>query len=107
MDAPQAVTFPPGRAVIDLPGQLPAVVQTPYIDKRELRSCYIQLARHLTACCFTSEQAIPALSESEKDQLFKRRVQEGLSRNAASMEVYGRRYAGDLVERGKRALGEL
>jgi hypothetical protein len=46
------------------------------------------------------------LSEAEKDQLFKRRVEEGLSRNAASLEAYGRRYAGDLVERGKRILGE-
>lgn len=108
MDAPEAVTFPPGRAVIDLPGQLPAVVQTPYIDKRELRVLLHSASTPPTRpTVSTSEQAIQALSESEKDQLFKRRVQEGLSRNAASMEVYGRRYAGDLVERGKRALGEL
>lgn len=107
MDAPEAVTFPPGRAVIDLPGQMPMIVQTPYIDKRELRA----LLRPAGApppppTAPVSIQTTPILSEAEKDRLFKRRVQEGLSRNAASLEAYGRRYAGDLVERGKRVLGE-
>ncbi len=38
IDAPEEVTkFPPGRAVIDLPGLPQTIVQTPYIDKRELR----------------------------------------------------------------------
>lgn len=38
LDAAQAVDFPPGRAVVDVPGLSPTVVQTPYIHKRELRS---------------------------------------------------------------------
>jgi DNA segregation ATPase FtsK/SpoIIIE-like protein len=38
LDAPEAVTFPPGRAVIDLPGSPMTIVQTPYIDKREVRA---------------------------------------------------------------------
>lgn len=37
LDAIEAINFPPGRAVIDLPGLPPTVVQTPYIHKRELR----------------------------------------------------------------------
>ncbi len=38
MDAIEATSFPPGRAVIELPKQQPTVVQTPYVDKREVRS---------------------------------------------------------------------
>lgn len=38
MDAAEAVTFPKGRALVDLPGQAPAVIQTPFIDKREVRA---------------------------------------------------------------------
>jgi len=38
MDAPEAVEFPPGRAVIELPGQPPAVVQTLFLDRREARA---------------------------------------------------------------------
>ncbi|GIK36604.1 MAG: hypothetical protein BroJett011_04370 [Chloroflexota bacterium] len=38
LDATQATEFPPGRAVVDVPGLPPTVVQTPYIHKRELRS---------------------------------------------------------------------
>jgi hypothetical protein len=107
IDAPEAITFPPGRAVVDLPGQMPTIVQTPYIDKHELRAL-LHPARSLPLppSAHISPQAEPILSEVEKDQLFKRRVQEGLSRNAASLEAYGRRYAGALVERGKRILGE-
>jgi hypothetical protein len=93
--------------MIDLPGQLPSIVQTPYIDKRELRTllrpAYTPPPSPLNPGEFTAQ----VLSETEKDQLFKRRVEEGRSRNAASLEAYGRRYAGDLVERGKRVLGEL
>lgn len=43
----------------------------------------------------------------DSDALFVERVRAGASRNEASLEAWGRRYAGDLVERGKRALGEL
>ncbi|MCL4296968.1 MAG: hypothetical protein KJ077_14620 [Anaerolineae bacterium] len=108
IDAPEAITFPPGRAVIDLPGQMPTIVQTPYIDKRELRALLHSAGAPPSRPLLSGgEHALSTLSEAEKDQLFKRRVQDGLSRNAASLEVYGRRYAGDLVERGKRALGEL
>lgn len=38
VDAPEAIGFPPGRAVIELPGIPPTVVQTPYIDKRQVRA---------------------------------------------------------------------
>lgn len=107
LDAPEAITFPPGRAMIDLPGQLPTIVQTPYIDKRELRALLRQATTPPSAPAPLPELTAGSLSELEKDQLFKQRVEAGLSRNAASMEAYGRRYAGDLVERGKRVLGEL
>lgn len=46
-------------------------------------------------------------TEADKDAKFATLVGGGLSRNAASQEAYGRRYAGDLVDRGKRALGEI
>jgi hypothetical protein len=38
VDAPEATSFPPGRAVIELPGLPPTVVQTPFIDKRQVRA---------------------------------------------------------------------
>jgi DNA segregation ATPase FtsK/SpoIIIE-like protein len=109
-DALDATTFPPGRAMIDLPGQLPAVVQTPYIDKREVRALLRPAALPPvlpSLPAVSSEPARPELSEEQKDQLFKQRVEAGWSRNAASLEAYGRRYAGDLVQRGKRVLGEI
>lgn len=43
----------------------------------------------------------------DSDALFVERVKAGASRNEASLEAYGRRYAGDLVDRGKRLLGEI
>jgi hypothetical protein len=107
MDAPEAVGFPPGRAMVDLPGQSPTIVQTPYITKQELRALLRPASDPPRSPAISSDLTARVLSEAEKDQLFKRRVEEGLSRNAASLEVYGRRYAGDLVERGKRILGEL
>jgi hypothetical protein len=38
MDAPEALSFPPGRAMISLPGLPLTVVQTPYIDKQQVRA---------------------------------------------------------------------
>lgn len=107
IDAPKAITFPPGRAMIDLPGQLPSIVQTPYIDKRELRALLHPAPFPPPSPLGSADLTARVLSEAEKDQLFKQRVEAGHSRNAASLEAYGRRYAGDLVERGKRVLGEL
>jgi hypothetical protein len=46
-------------------------------------------------------------NKQNEDSQFVELVQSGLSRNKAALEAYGRVYAGDLVERGKRALGEL
>lgn len=107
IDAPEAITFPPGRAMIDLPGQLPSIVQTPYIDKRELRALLRPALFPPSSPLGSADLTARVLSEAEKDRLFKQRVEAGHSRNAASLEAYGRRYAGDLVERGKRVLGEL
>lgn len=45
-------------------------------------------------------------TKKDADTYFVELVQSGLSRNKASMEAYGRAYAGDLVDRGKKALGE-
>ncbi len=107
IDAPEAIAFPPGRAMIDLPGQLPSIVQTPYIDKRELRALLRPAPFPPPSPLDSADLTARVLSEAEKDRLFKQRVEAGHSRNAASLEAYGRRYAGDLVERGKRVLGEL
>lgn len=43
----------------------------------------------------------------EADQQFAELVKGGMSRNKASQQAYGRGYGGDLVARGKKALGEL
>lgn len=40
------------------------------------------------------------------DAKFARLVREGVSRNDAAKIAYGRNYAGNIVARGKRALGE-
>ena len=105
-DALDATGFPPGRAMVDLPGQLPVVVQTPYIDKREVRAL-LRPASVLPSPPAPAAVSQPEPTEEEKDRLFKQRVEAGWSRNAASLEAYGRRYAGDLVQRGKRILGEI
>ena len=48
-----------------------------------------------------------AMVERESaDEKFVRLVRGGLSRNAASQQTWARAYAGDLVARGKRLLGE-
>ena len=38
LNAPQALDFPPGRAVVDLPRQKPTEVQTPFIKRDEVKS---------------------------------------------------------------------
>lgn len=38
LDAPHAIELPPGRAVVELPGMQLATIQTPYTDKRWVRS---------------------------------------------------------------------
>jgi hypothetical protein len=43
----------------------------------------------------------------DSDALFVDLVKIGRSRNEASLEAWGRTYAGNLVERGKRLLGEI
>lgn len=40
IDAPEAVSFPPGRALVDLPGRAPTLIQTPYLDRREIRGLF-------------------------------------------------------------------
>lgn len=45
--------------------------------------------------------------ERDSDAYFIELVQSGKSRNEAAQEAWGRAYAGNLVERGKRLLGEL
>lgn len=50
---------------------------------------------------------IPPSPAAGQDALFVQLVDSGKTRNAASLEAYGRRYAGDLVDRGRRALGEI
>ena len=44
---------------------------------------------------------------TKDDAEFVRLVQAGKSRRQAALEAYGRDYAGDIVSRGKRALGEI
>jgi DNA segregation ATPase FtsK/SpoIIIE-like protein len=102
MNAQEAVTFPKGRAMIELPGQHPTIVQCPFMDRREIK--------HLlpTGTPMAMPQVIEVeLSEGDRDATFKRLVSEGSSRRQASLEAYGKPYAGATVERGRRVLGEV
>ncbi|MCQ3980170.1 MAG: hypothetical protein DPW09_42690, partial [Anaerolineae bacterium] len=82
MDAIEATTFPPGRAVIELPKQPPAVVQTPYIDKREVRS----LLRTAKEPPPTPPIATPEPDDQECQVLALAR--QGFSRSAIAREVF-------------------
>lgn len=54
------------------------------------------------------ELAAPAMSPAdEADARFKELVEGGMSRRKAALRAYDRSYAGDIVERGQRALGEI
>lgn len=102
MSAPEAVNFPVGRAMIELPGQHPQIVQTPYIDRREIRQTLP------TSQPVAMPQVIEIEpSESDRDAKYKRLVSEGFSRNTACFDAYGRRYSGSLVTHCKRVLGEI
>ncbi|GIK37607.1 MAG: hypothetical protein BroJett011_14400 [Chloroflexota bacterium] len=103
MDAIEAINFPPGRAVIELPKQQPAVVQTPYVDKREVRSL-LRPASEPPAPPVTNTQTLP---EDEADTQFRELVQGGTSRRQAALMAYNKVYAGSTVTRGQRALGEI
>lgn len=103
MNAKEAVTFPAGRAMVELPGQAMTIVQTPYIDRREVR----QLLPGGGAARVMPQVPEIEPSEADKDDTFKRLVREGFSRRQASLEAYKRPYAGDIVARGKRVLGEV
>lgn len=98
MNAKEAIDFPKGRAMVDLPGLSMTIVQTPLVDRREIRSRWPIVER---------QQVIVEPTETDKDATFKRLVNEGHSRRQASLEAYGRVYAGDLIARGKRVLGEI
>lgn len=98
MNAKEAITFPAGRAMVELPGQALTIVQTPYIDRREVR----QLLPNRDA---TNPLPIPTIED--KDTQFKRLISDGFSRGAACREVFGREYAGNLVGHCKRLLGEI
>lgn len=52
------------------------------------------------------DEDVAEVEKEEADAHFVRLVREGESRGQASLRAYGRRYAGDLVTRGKKALGE-
>ncbi len=45
--------------------------------------------------------------ENDQDSEFKKLVEAGESKNQASLKAYGRIYAGNIVARGKRVLGEI
>jgi DNA segregation ATPase FtsK/SpoIIIE-like protein len=80
MDALEATTFPPGRAVIELPKQQPAVVQTPYIDKREVRS--------LLRPAPTPPPA-PEVTPSAQERRVLKLAADGWSHGAICQEVWG------------------
>lgn len=80
MDAIEATTFPPGRAVIELPKQPPVVVQTPYIDKREVRSLLRPGTVPLSA---------PVVTPSAQERRVLELAAAGWSHSAICHEVWG------------------
>lgn len=98
-----------GRAYIYLPFGLASNVfeiQTPYLSLEGALEILPPGAGPLNPVPLIHPHE-PELSEAEKDERFKQLVEGGMSRNMACQQSYGRGYAGDLVTRGKRVLGEL
>lgn len=82
MDAIEATTFPPGRAVIELPKQPPTVVQTPYIDKREVRS----LLR--PAKVPPPAPPVPTPEPDDQEHQVLALARQGFSRSAIAREIF-------------------
>jgi hypothetical protein len=104
MDATEATTFPPGRAVIELPQHAPAVVQTPYIDKREVRNLLRPGPPPAPAL-----RDIPIVQDGQAQKLaeFARLVHGGMPRFDASLQVFGKKYSGEHAMDLKRYLSAL
>ena len=96
-----------GRAYVALPFGLASSVievQTPYLPLSEVVNRTSYSVRALESI----PSPIPKQNQADlEDNFFIQLVQEGKSRREASMKAYGREYAGNIVSRAKRVLGEL
>lgn len=93
-----------GRAYAVLPGRPRVELQTPYIG--------LSAIAEVVGDSVPQPPPEPTRSgesdeKVEQDARFVELVRGGMSKSMASLEAYDRPYAGDLVARGKRALGEI
>lgn len=73
LNAPMAIEFPPGRACIELPGRALTTIQTPFIDKREVRSLLrpgAMPASPMVVEVTSDEQRVIALSQQNKSRSY-------------------------------------
>jgi DNA segregation ATPase FtsK/SpoIIIE-like protein len=100
----------PGRALASLPFGLSGGVvelQTPYLDAATALTALAEVDSPPET--LTRSLPEPAVSTDEAaDAAFRELVVgKGLSRREAALTAYGKEYAGAIVTRGKRALGEI
>lgn len=117
----------PGRAIALLKGRERLEIQTPAVSAREIAQAmrrdrldgppdpaFLELVRPIVERksaapdARAAEKAAQAAKRAEQDAEFVRLVREvGLSRRDAAYKAYKRDYSGDVVFRGRLALGEL
>jgi DNA segregation ATPase FtsK/SpoIIIE-like protein len=94
-----------GRAFASLPFGLEkdvVEIQTPYLALETVVQTLPQTIDGLPAM-----PEIEPSAEERADQEFVQLVSQGMSRREAALQAYEREYAGSIVTRGKKALGEL
>lgn len=84
-------------------GETPVILPGPFGQPAQIPATLPDDAADLVERDYTAELD----PEDEADIHFVELVGSGLSKREAARRAYGRAYAGDLVDRGKRALGEI
>lgn len=98
-----------GRAYVILPGQRMIEMQAPALSLMNVLKVLEsgQNAGSVPALSIPAPPEPEPSPEALADQLFVDLVRAGKSRNEAALKAWGRSYGGNLVERGRRLLGEI
>lgn len=99
MDATEALSFPAGRAMIELPRREPVIVQTPYVDKRTVRS-FLRPGVVPAGPVVIEQKAAMDSQEAE----WVRLVKEGYTKSEACWRVFERAFSGPFSQRLNRLL---